>query len=1162
MPSIIGDSHKDYVKSQIKTRQEILGKKSRSSEEIAWENGKTAWVRLASSVDIKDQEINFYNDAEEKYDTKLDNGAELRQGYLGLESSGNVLSSQLVLEGGVLNNSSKKFGVSNTTSDLPGISSNYGFGGNQFGLSPMPGITNFSSKTNNKGSLRYATINIVAHNKRQFEYLETVYLRLGYTMLLEWGNSSYPKTLEDGTIIYEKNRSSLIDEFLNNPLEGENGTTYFYTQIEKFREETQGNYDGFLGRVQNFSWNFTKEGTYEITLELITIGSVIESLKLNVTYNDLLLDDEAQPLPSSETSNSLINTLKAISAPPPPSKSGNAEYVINFDVFDRIKNWLDTWDSTADPKRKYEYPAVIKNEQTGKIDVCNATFGQTAELFTYIRFGQLLDILNKYFLVLDSESNPALITLDTSEDQYCFSNSLSISSNPDKVIIRNEIDNEIGKFEIFSQKEAQIEPFHSTLGSDNEVRVGKIMNIYFSIKYLESLINDLSENDGENVTLNVYNLVKKLLDKAGSALGGLNKFNVRIVDKEFEGGVVKEVLEFYDEVSPFEIENLRNVKEDDPTFTIYGFNNGQGGFATDYSFQTSLSKNTSTMVAVGAQANGAVVGEDATLFSKWSIGLVDRIIPKKLDSDSFIKSTDRSTKSYTKLVLSYKRYINQFTDSTLRGTVKRTIEGDSIELSPSGLPPSGASIVQRDVEETYFGYSFPNCNLTSVGNKRSIEGFKSIQSSFFQRFYTLEASSQQQSTPFIGFIPANLSLTIDGLSGIRIFDKLKVDSKFLPPNYGNTLDFIITTLDHKIVNNRWETSVSTLSIPKSTKTLPLNLIRVFKDLPPITTNFESFVGKHGYKFSALARMIVETMKTREDRPGVGTGDNITLNQNGRLNLPHKFTDGTYNDTYQRSPLISIGNIKKVSSGRNGSFYLSSATTSINEDAVESNSTSAFKLQNQINNKKYYDGYYYLAEPAAKSLLEFGKFLEENYPDKTYLITSAYRSVQHQRGLKTSFPGIAASAGSSPHGWGGAIDINELVTRDENGKASGDPSLNSYFRETNLDYQIWKEHAPKFGWYNPLRLSDGIDLEESWHWEYWGVPGETITVPAPYDWGELSALKQFGNYVSTELGEGAYIKVPTLNESNTLAYNANGGFMPNLYTDRKTGKPTPIKPEDQ
>ena len=54
-----------------------------------------------------------------------------------------------------------------------------------------------------------------------------------------------------------------------------------------------------------------------------------------------------------------------------------------------------------------------------------------------------------------------------------------------------------------------------------------------------------------------------------------------------------------------------------------------------------------------------------------------------------------------------------------------------------------------------------------------------------------------------------------GLSGLKIYNRLKVNTSFLPSNYDETLDFIITGVNHKITNNEWTTSLSTLATSKS-----------------------------------------------------------------------------------------------------------------------------------------------------------------------------------------------------------------------------------------------------------------------------------------------------------------------------------------------------------
>jgi hypothetical protein len=56
---------------------------------------------------------------------------------------------------------------------------------------------------------------------------------------------------------------------------------------------------------------------------------------------------------------------------------------------------------------------------------------------------------------------------------------------------------------------------------------------------------------------------------------------------------------------------------------------------------------------------------------------------------------------------------------------------------------------------------------------------------------------------------------LDGISGIKIYNKLSINSEFLPSNYPTSLKFVITKVNHNISNNNWETSLSTVSMPET-----------------------------------------------------------------------------------------------------------------------------------------------------------------------------------------------------------------------------------------------------------------------------------------------------------------------------------------------------------
>jgi hypothetical protein len=76
----------------------------------------------------------------------------------------------------------------------------------------------------------------------------------------------------------------------------------------------------------------------------------------------------------------------------------------------------------------------------------------------------------------------------------------------------------------------------------------------------------------------------------------------------------------------------------------------------------------------------------------------------------------------------------------------------------------------------------------------------------------------QPSGGTVGFIPFKLGLTLDGISGIKIYDVLRVNTEFLPKAYGKTVDLIVTGVSHRLNNNDWETSIEATVISKTIET--------------------------------------------------------------------------------------------------------------------------------------------------------------------------------------------------------------------------------------------------------------------------------------------------------------------------------------------------------
>ena len=141
----------------------------------------------------------------------------------------------------------------------------------------MPGITAANIKTENIGSLKTATVNIKCWDRAQFEIIDTLYLRLGFYVLLEWGHTVYTNNNKNNPTLI-KDPLSLETEFFSK----KNNIDDMLALVVKKRLEGFGNYDALFGKVVNFSWNFNNDGSYDIVITIRSVGDIIESLKVNV----------------------------------------------------------------------------------------------------------------------------------------------------------------------------------------------------------------------------------------------------------------------------------------------------------------------------------------------------------------------------------------------------------------------------------------------------------------------------------------------------------------------------------------------------------------------------------------------------------------------------------------------------------------------------------------------------------------------------------------------------------------------------------------------------------------------------------------------------------------------------------------------------------------
>ena len=279
--NIIGAALPQWLKKQLWTRYTENSLKNRSDANLIYLANKTAWIRVVSSVNINGSII----DSSQNKDLSLLGDIQYFRDTLGLTNikEPQDLAKQYILFGGT----SKYLGANNQTANYQlrsGIDNDGSYamlGENevsQYGYRPMPGITGAQIETQGRlGSVRMATINFKVWDKVQLDIIDTLYFKLGYTILIEWANTIYPvKDEKNGNVEYNSSEFFSIDPFAFGATKES-----INAQIGINMRKSEGNYDGMLGMVTNFNFTFNQEGGYDCSIKVIGLGSLADTIKIN-----------------------------------------------------------------------------------------------------------------------------------------------------------------------------------------------------------------------------------------------------------------------------------------------------------------------------------------------------------------------------------------------------------------------------------------------------------------------------------------------------------------------------------------------------------------------------------------------------------------------------------------------------------------------------------------------------------------------------------------------------------------------------------------------------------------------------------------------------------------------------------------------------------------
>lgn len=310
---LVGENFKEELRNQVAVRQSKWAINGRSIEDISVINSNS-WLRLASSVNISTKGAEGYlkKTTQKRVDTlketfNIKGDDELAKNFV--LTGGSAIATETGL--------SSRLGINTAgTYTLNSTQTAYGVDGDTFGYRPMPGLESAAVSFYNRGTLSKADIKIKANSPEQLSIIELLYMRPGYTILLEWGHEKYYDNT--GAVAEISNSGGITDPFklfFKNEVGEPVGRDQMQSTIDQERTLRNYNYDAFYGVVTNFNWSVGNDGTYDITINAISTGAIVESLKITTKPSESEAEEVKQKL--ADKNKKKENPSEDSSAPQP-----------------------------------------------------------------------------------------------------------------------------------------------------------------------------------------------------------------------------------------------------------------------------------------------------------------------------------------------------------------------------------------------------------------------------------------------------------------------------------------------------------------------------------------------------------------------------------------------------------------------------------------------------------------------------------------------------------------------------------------------------------------------------------------------------------------------------------------------------------------------------
>ena len=819
--NIVGTAFPEFVKQQLKSRSEITQKIQRNSKDILWLTNRSSFYRITSGAKINNSDTTAKN---------------------------------FILQGGSVRDAGNgNVELRETFKDTYQRGPN-----NELGFRPMPNASSLEVGTGGRWqTLLQAEVTIEAYNLDQLETISKLYMSLGVHVFIEWGHAPYVK------FDTEKNKTNVITDTIR-PInffdfsgpKGLTGTLNksgqivnegLLQKISATKAKYQGNYEAFVGRVYNFDYNANPDGSYTCKIKVMGAGAMVDSLRgisqMRGPDSDQTPSEETEKY-SSDLANSLISMRQAINLvaaadkeviPAKDTELGHGKSIGEIvkvgagSLYQQYKSGWESFTEIFSTIEEYANPSYGKVLEStyGKSSYNGVGFsksGGTAGFVFYnnnlAAFGHATPLLHtlggqknevglnpittdfyagygtslSYTVGDDNkEVKAAYITLG---HLFCLVQHLGVFSvgtegdnlpgilldyHPDNTIVRTgtiqaSIDPTIclvpfredgtsfsdflDPLDLKSKKKVHPDysaPFYLNFSGANRKTnaVNKVVPSYDG-KLFNILVNiDFCVATLKNLKNNKNNRQVALREYLDNILGGINRALGNINDFK---------LNYNDTSCTLRVIDQNHVEKNIEFFELPVF--GQKSIAYDYNYSSKISKDLAAQIVIATQAEGSLnikdYPEDVFSYFELNGGITDRFTDKITTGSE--DDTDEKKTAAQRAPLALLDLLSQIYQLNSTGPINNMASSDLVNF-------------YNDLQLKYL-------NLNAGKAKKSI------------------------------LIPLEMSVTLDGISGILPYNAFLLPNNRLPERYKNRIAFIVFSINHKFENNNWFTELRGQTIMK------------------------------------------------------------------------------------------------------------------------------------------------------------------------------------------------------------------------------------------------------------------------------------------------------------------------------------------------------------